>query len=74
MALSAVEIKHPVVRLFFEAFETDAEGFRDTLDPEIVWHPIEANRSAEHGIDAAMQDRQDWIDTRSRSGCDALCW
>lgn len=63
MAISGVEIKHPVVRRLFESFETDAEAFRDTLDDEIVWYPIEANRSPQYGIDAAMQDRQDWVDT-----------
>ena len=63
MAISGAAINHPVVRRFFEAFETDADAFRQTLDPEIVWYPIEANRSPERGINAAMRDRQDWIDT-----------
>jgi hypothetical protein len=47
----------------FEAFEKQAEAFREALDPEIVWYPIEAKRSPAHSIDAAMPDRKDGINT-----------
>jgi ketosteroid isomerase-like protein len=59
MAQENVEI----VRRGLEAFVSDTEAFRDILHPEIEWYPIEKNRRPSKGIEAAMWDRNQWLDT-----------
>jgi ketosteroid isomerase-like protein len=58
-----VEVRNDAVRRFFSAFEGDDEAFRDTLHPEIEWYPIEENRTPTRGVDAAMWNRNEWLDT-----------
>src|SRR5437762_8342748 len=63
MAKGAVEVRHPVVRKALAAFDDDADAFRDALHPDIEWYPIETDRRPFIGIEAAMRDRQEWLDT-----------
>lgn len=58
-----VEVRNEVVRRFFAAFDSDTDGFRDTLHPEIEWYPIEENRTPTRGVEAAMWNRNEWLDT-----------
>jgi ketosteroid isomerase-like protein len=53
------------VQAWFEAFNDDADAFRDTLHPEVVWFPFEDNHSPSRGIDGAMQIRRHWLDSWS---------
>jgi SnoaL-like domain len=57
------EIRNEAVQRFFEAFEGSDDAFRATLHPEIEWYPIEENRTPTRGIDAALWNRNAWLDT-----------
>jgi ketosteroid isomerase-like protein len=63
MSQEDVEVRNEAVRRFAAAFESDSDAFRDTLHPEIEWFPIEENRTPTRGIDAAMWNRNAWLDT-----------
>jgi ketosteroid isomerase-like protein len=52
-----------VVRRWFWAFENDTEAFRDALHPEIEWYPIEEDNTPNLGIEAAVRNRNEWLDT-----------
>ena len=52
-----------IVRSAFEAFEDDEEAWLQTLDPDLVWYPIEDGHTPARGIDGAKQVRQRWLDT-----------
>ena len=52
-----------VVRRWFWAFENDTEAFRDTLHPQIEWYPIEEDNTPNLGIEAAVRNRNEWLDT-----------
>jgi ketosteroid isomerase-like protein len=58
-----VEVRNEAVRRFFGAFEDEDDAFRAALHPEIEWYPIEENRTATRGIDAALWNRNQWLDT-----------
>src|SRR5438105_9115829 len=47
-----VQLRNEAVRRFLAAFEDDDDAFRQTLDPEIEWCPIEENRVPLHGVEA----------------------
>jgi ketosteroid isomerase-like protein len=57
------EVSNEVVRRWFWAFEHDAALFREMLHPEIEWFPIEENHMPRYGIEAALQNRNEWLDT-----------
>jgi len=57
-----VEIRNEGVQRFLAAFEDDDDSFRDTLHPEIEWYPIEENRTPTRGIEAALWNRNQWLD------------
>ena len=63
MSPDFAEVRNPAVRRFLAAFETDTEAFRDTLHPEIEWYPIEEDRTRTYGIDAAVRNRDEWLET-----------
>jgi ketosteroid isomerase-like protein len=63
MSDEQVEVRNEAVRRFASAFESDSDAFRDTLHPEIEWFPIEENRTPTKGIEAAMRNRNAWLDT-----------
>ena len=63
MSQENVRVKNPVVRRLFWAFENDTAAFRDTLHPEIEWFPIDENRGRLYGIEAAVRNRNEWLDT-----------
>jgi ketosteroid isomerase-like protein len=64
MSQENVEIRNEAVRRFVAAFEDDDDSFRDTLHPEIEWYPIEENRTPTRGVNAALWNRNSWLDTR----------
>jgi ketosteroid isomerase-like protein len=45
------------------ALENDTTAFRAILHPEIEWFPFEENQRRLYGIDAAVQNRNEWLDT-----------
>src|SRR3954464_2786365 len=63
MSHANMEIRNEAVRRFIAAFEGDDDSFRDTLHPEIEWYPIEENRTPTRGIEAALWNRNQWLDT-----------
>jgi ketosteroid isomerase-like protein len=63
MSQENVEIRNEAVRRFIAAFESDDEAFRETLHPDIEWYPIEENRTPTRGVDAALWNRNAWLDT-----------
>jgi ketosteroid isomerase-like protein len=63
MSQENVGIRNEAVRRFLAAFDGDDDSFRDTLHPEIEWYPIEENRTPTRGIEAAMWNRNQWLDT-----------
>jgi ketosteroid isomerase-like protein len=63
MSQEEVEIRNEVVRRWIWAFENDTDVFRGSLHPDIEWYPIEENRTPTRGIEAAMWNRNQWIDT-----------
>ena len=58
-----VQLRNEAVRGFLAAFEEGDDAFRKTLDPEIEWCPIDENRVPLHGVDAAVRNRNAWLDT-----------
>jgi ketosteroid isomerase-like protein len=58
-----IEVRNEVVRRFAAAFDSDTDAFRDTLHPAIEWFPIEENRTPTKGVEAAMWNRNAWLDT-----------
>jgi ketosteroid isomerase-like protein len=58
-----VQIRNEAVRRFLAAFEDSDDAFRAVLHPEIEWYPIEENRTPTRGIDAALWNRNQWLDT-----------
>jgi ketosteroid isomerase-like protein len=58
-----VEIRNAAVRAFFAAFDGADEAFREALHPEIEWYPIEENRTPTYGVEAALWNRNQWLDT-----------
>ena len=63
MSQKNAEVRNEAVRRFISAFEGDDEAFRETLHPEIEWYPIEENRTPTRGVDAALWNRNAWLDT-----------
>src|SRR3954447_24796212 len=63
MSQENVEIRNEAARTFLMAFEGDDDAFREALHPEIEWYPIEENRTPTLGIEAALWNRNQWLDT-----------
>src|SRR3954454_12462899 len=63
MAPESIEIRNEAVRTFISVFEGEDAAFRAALHPEIEWYPIEENRTPTRGIDAALWNRNQWLDT-----------
>jgi ketosteroid isomerase-like protein len=63
MSQENVEVRNAVVRRLFWAFENDTAAFREALHPEIEWFPIDENRARLYGIEAALRNRNEWLDT-----------
>jgi ketosteroid isomerase-like protein len=57
------EVRNEAVRRLFAAFEGEDDAFRAALHPEIEWYPIEENRTPTRGIEAALWNRNQWLDT-----------
>jgi ketosteroid isomerase-like protein len=58
-----VQLRNEAVRKFLVVFENDDDAFRQTLDPEIEWCPIDENRMPLHGVEAALRNRNAWLET-----------
>jgi ketosteroid isomerase-like protein len=58
-----LEVRNEAVRRFLSAFEDADSAFRETLHPEIEWCPIDENRVPLHGVDAAVRNRNAWLET-----------
>lgn len=56
-------MRNEAVRRLFSAFEGEDDAFRAALHPEIEWYPIEENRTPTRGVDAALRNRNEWLDT-----------
>ena len=52
-----------IVQRSVEGFGGDEGAFLQTLDPELVWYPIEDGHIPARGIDGAKGVRQRWLDT-----------
>jgi ketosteroid isomerase-like protein len=52
-----------VVRRALEAFEDDEKAWLRTLDPDLVWYPIEDGHIPRRGIEEVMGIRRRWLDT-----------
>jgi ketosteroid isomerase-like protein len=63
MSQPNAEVDNAVVRRWFWAFENDTDAFRDTLHPDIAWFPIEEDGTPSYGVDAAVTNRNQWLDT-----------
>src|SRR3954463_2033493 len=63
MSQENVDIQNEVVRSWLTAFEEDTNSFRALLHPEIEWFPIEENHTGLSGIEAAVRNRGQWLDT-----------
>ena len=63
MSSQSVEVSNEAVREFFSVFEGEDDAFHAALHPEIEWYPIEENRTPTRGIDAALRNRNQWLDT-----------
>ena len=63
MSEENVELRNEAVRRLFAAFEDEDDAFRAALHPDIEWYPIEENRTPTRGIDAAVWNRNQWLDT-----------
>jgi ketosteroid isomerase-like protein len=57
-----VRVDSPVIRQWFWAFENDTAAFEATLHPDIDWFPIDENYGRVHGIEAALRNRNEWLD------------
>ena len=63
VSVESVEMRNEAVRRLFSAFEGEDDAFRAALHPEIEWYPIEENRTPTRGVDAALRNRNEWLDT-----------
>jgi ketosteroid isomerase-like protein len=63
MSHQNLQVRSEAVRSFISAFENDTDTFRNALHPEIEWFPIQENRMPTRGIEAAMSNRNAWLDT-----------
>ena len=63
MSQENVRVRNDVIRRLFWAFENDTAAFRDSLHPEIEWFPIDENQRRLYGVEAAMRNRNEWLDT-----------
>jgi ketosteroid isomerase-like protein len=62
MSQENVRVENPVIRRWFLAFENDSSAFEAILHPEIEWFPIDENYGRLHGIEAAVRNRNEWLD------------
>jgi ketosteroid isomerase-like protein len=51
-----------VVLKWLDAFEHGRDALRELAHPEIEWAPFEESHTPSHGIEAAMQLRDQWME------------
>jgi len=64
-------VENPTVRRWLWAFENDASAFEAVLHPDIEWFPIDENHGRLHGIEAALRNRDEWLDAWEEHRLDA---
>jgi ketosteroid isomerase-like protein len=57
-----VRVQSLVIRRWFWAFENDTAAFEAVLHPDIEWFPIDENYGRLRGIEAAVRNRNEWLD------------
>ena len=62
MSQANVSVENSVIRRWFWAFENDTSAFEAVLHPEIEWFPLDENYGRLHGIEAALRNRNEWLD------------
>lgn len=62
MSQENLRIQNPVIRRWLWAFENDTSSFEAVLHPDIEWFPIDENYGRLHGINAALRNRNEWLD------------
>ena len=62
MSQPSLRIENPLIRRWFWAFENDATAFEALLHPDFEWFPIDENYGRLHGIEAALRNRNEWLD------------
>ena len=62
MSQEKVRVENPVIRRWFWAFVNDTSAFEALLHPDIEWFPIDENYGRLHGIEAALRNRNEWLD------------
>jgi ketosteroid isomerase-like protein len=62
MSQDNVRVENPVIRRWFWAFENDPAAFETVLHPDIEWFPIDENYGRLHGVEAALRNRNEWLD------------
>jgi ketosteroid isomerase-like protein len=55
-------VENPVIQRWFWAFENDTSAFEAVLHPDIEWFPIDENYGRLHGVEAALRNRNEWLD------------
>ena len=62
MSEPKVRVENPLIRRWLWAFENDASAFEAVLHPDIEWFPIDENFGRLHGVEAALRNRNEWLD------------
>ena len=62
MSQENVRVEDPVIRRWLWGFENDASAFEAVLHPDIDWFPIDENYGRLHGIEAAVRNRNEWLE------------
>ena len=57
-----VRVGNAAIRRWFWAFENDGAAFEAALHPDIEWFPIDENYGRLSGIEAALRNRNEWLD------------
>jgi ketosteroid isomerase-like protein len=65
MSRENLRVENPVIRHWFWAFENDTSAFKAVLHPAIEWFPLDENYGRLHGIEAAVRNRNEWLDAWS---------
>jgi ketosteroid isomerase-like protein len=55
-------VRNPLIRQWLWGFENDASAFEAVLHPDIEWFPIDENYGRLHGIEAALRNRNEWLE------------
>jgi ketosteroid isomerase-like protein len=71
MSQQKVRVESALIRRWLWAFENDGSAFEAVLHPDIEWFPIDENYGRLHGIEAALRNRNEWLDAWGEHRLDA---